>query len=77
MTMSRDRIEPPNPARKQPRAGGKPPRLDGTSDRLVDLPGQRRPSSTQARERRRVANYRRAGGAVLETLSEREEQVEV
>ena len=30
----------------QPRAGGKPPRLDGTSDRLVDLRGQRRPSST-------------------------------
>jgi hypothetical protein len=34
------------PPGRQPCAGGKPPRLDGTSDRLVDLRGQRRPSST-------------------------------
>ena len=34
------------PPGRQPRAGGKPPCLDGTSDRLVDLRGQRRLSST-------------------------------
>ena len=45
-------LSSPSPAhefyqpRRQPCAGGKPPRLDGPSHRLVDLRGQRRPSST-------------------------------
>jgi len=34
------------PPGRQPRAGGKPPRLDGPTDRPVDLRGQRRPFST-------------------------------
>ena len=34
------------PPGRQPRAADEPPRLDGPSDRLVDLRGQRRPSDT-------------------------------